>query len=106
MNTSAGVGGALETHLEHYERRAATAPPARGLSQHHSINHDPSAKAAQLKRSTFIDPDTQSVVFQVSSEKYDVVIAQYPSEVQLQIRAYVAGLETAADSRDPVDVIA
>ena len=46
--------------------------------------------AAQKTRTLDIDPETQSVVFRLISESSGSVVVQYPADVQLQLRAYLA----------------
>ncbi len=56
-------------------------------------------------RSVEIDPETQSVVFKLISEDSGSVVVQIPSEVQLNVRAYVLAAETDTEAQPSVNEV-
>ena len=98
MDDSLTVGGA--TGLQ-------TAAVRSGANSRSAAVHDTAADTAKDARTTeaerpkttghfAIDPATRSVVFRIVSAIEGTVVAQFPNEIQLRVREYVAAADASA----------
>lgn len=104
MNDFPTVGGATALHSSRVRQDTThTQASTDGVTEDQSgaTVEQPTPVATRTMRTIDIDPETQSVVFRVISETSGSVVAQYPAEVQLRLRAYLANSDAATKPTNP-----